>query len=265
MNSALTGKTILVTRPPEQASPLVSLLEQEGATVLLQPMIEIKPPTDWSLCDHLLSDLSTCDWLVFSSQNGVHYFFERFLQRYGNGFDCGNHLRDFGIRIAAMGPATAAAVGQYNAFVDCVPEKYCAEGMIASLSTEARQRKRFVLVRGDRGRPILSEELIRLGGNVSQIPVYRSLDVTSPDPNVRKLLLGGQIDAVTVTSSAIANATINLFGPLLASTRIVSISPLTSAALVVAGLTIAREATTATLEALVVAVRESLTDNTTGQ
>ncbi|MDO5554699.1 MAG: uroporphyrinogen-III synthase [Planctomycetia bacterium] len=257
MSKELAGKTILVTRSREQASPLVSLLEQEGATVLVQPVIEIKPPVDWSLCDHLLSDLSVCDWLVFSSQNGVHYFFERFLQKYGPTFDCGNHLRDFGIRIAAMGPATAAAVGQYNAFVDCVPEKYCAEGMIAALTAEARQRKRFVLVRGDRGRQILSEELIRLGGTVSQVSVYRSIDIMQPDENVYRLMQTGKIDAVTVTSSAIANSLLNLFGDMLAFTKIISISPLTSAVLTITGLPIDQEATTASIDSLVAAAKKA--------
>ena len=68
----LFGQTVLVTRPEHQAGELAERLEECGAHVLFQPAIVVREPRDWVGVDNALAQLNTCDWLVFSSVNGVH-------------------------------------------------------------------------------------------------------------------------------------------------------------------------------------------------
>ncbi len=76
----LAGKTVLATRPREQAAELRTLLEKRGANVLVQPAIEILPPNDFDDVDDALRTLRSggFDWTLFSSSNGVRHFLERF-------------------------------------------------------------------------------------------------------------------------------------------------------------------------------------------
>src|SRR5690606_509462 len=73
----LFGRTILVTRPARQSESLVEQLSDLGANVLVQPAIDIGPPTDWGPADAAIKQLDAFDWLVFSSTNGVHSFLNR--------------------------------------------------------------------------------------------------------------------------------------------------------------------------------------------
>jgi uroporphyrinogen III methyltransferase / synthase len=102
---------------------------------------------------------------------------------------------------------------------------------LAELLAKEARGKRFLLARASRGREVLAETLRAAGGEVEQIVVYHSTDVATPDPEIAAALAAGQIDWVTVTSSAIANSLAKLFGEQLRKSKIVSISPVTSATL----------------------------------
>ncbi|MBQ9129125.1 MAG: uroporphyrinogen-III synthase, partial [Thermoguttaceae bacterium] len=79
MTLELSGKTVLVTRPREQAAELRSLLEERGAAVLVQPSIAILPPENRADVDAALQcvERRDFDWILFSSANGVRFFLER--------------------------------------------------------------------------------------------------------------------------------------------------------------------------------------------
>ncbi len=224
----LFGQTVLVTRPSRQAAQLRSQLNALGATSLLQPAIEIEPLSDWSKVDKTIKNLASYDWLVFSSANGVRFFFDRLLAN-------GDDLRQLAACcLAAIGPATSAELAKYHLRADLQPEKYRAEELAEQLIPLATG-KRMLLLRASRGREVLAETLINAGAKVEQVVVYDSRDVTAAKTEILDALRAGQIDWVTVTSSAIARSLVGLFGDSLRQTKLAAISPLTAAVLDEAG------------------------------
>ncbi|HEX6961536.1 MAG TPA: uroporphyrinogen-III C-methyltransferase, partial [Lacipirellula sp.] len=148
----LFGRTILVTRPVHQSESLVERLTELGAEVLVQPAIEIGPPPDWTAVDATITDLTSFDWLVFSSANGVQYFLDRIEQQ-------GGDMRALtGAKIAAIGPGTADALAAYHLHADLQPEVYRAEALAEALLPVA-VGKRVLLLRANRGREVLAETL----------------------------------------------------------------------------------------------------------
>jgi uroporphyrinogen III methyltransferase/synthase len=243
----LFGVRVLVTRPREQANTLGARLSELGAQVELHPVIQISDPPDWAPVDRALRQLEDYDWLVFSSVNGVGYLLDRLLAGRGD-------LRRLGgVRLAAIGPATAAQLERYRLKVDLVPTAYRAEALAAALSDEAAGR-RFLLARASRGREVLAEQLTAAGGTVEQVVVYSSSDVAQADPDVAEALSTGRIDWVTVTSSAIAGSLVRLFGDALGRAKLASISPITSGALARLGYEPTVEAAEYTMDGLVEAI-----------
>jgi len=243
----LVGRRVLVTRPSGQADQLSERLASLGAEVLQQPAVEIADPPDWQPVDEALTRLDQFDWLVFSSANGVRYLLDRLLAT-------GGDLRRLGkVRLAAIGPGTAAALAAYCLRADLVPEDYRAEGLLESLRGQA-QGKRFLLARASRGRQVLAEGLSAAGGYVEQLVVYSSIDVETADPAIYTELAAGRIDWVTVTSSAIARSLVRLFGQQLHRARLASISPVTSAVLNELGFRPAAEARQYTMDGLLDAI-----------
>ncbi len=224
----LFGQTVLVTRPEEQAKSLVRKLQQLGATTKLQPAIEITPVADWSAVDTAIENLATCDWLVFSSANGVRFFLNRILQL---DYD----LRSLAhCRLAAIGPATAETLAEYHLRVDLQPETYRAEALAEQLAPQAAGQ-RCLLLRASRGREVLAETLSAASADVEQLVVYESRDVAQPRPEVAEALAAGHFDWLTVTSSAIARSLVNMFGDDLRNTKLAAISPLSAGVLEAAG------------------------------
>jgi uroporphyrinogen III methyltransferase/synthase len=243
----LSGKRVLVTRPRHQSGQLAELLEEQGAEVLIQPAIEITPPADWRAVDQMLGRLAEFDWLVFSSSNGVQFLLDRLL-------DTGRDLRALGaLSLAAIGPGTAEALATYRLRADLQPDEFRAEALAAALAGQAAG-KRFLLARASRGREVLAEQLRAAGGIVEQVVVYHSSDVAAPEPRTAELLAAGQIGWITVTSSAIAQSLVRLFGDQLRQARLASISPVTSATLRGLGIEPAAEAMAYTMQGVVKAI-----------
>ena len=244
----LFGKHVLITRPVERADTLWQQFTELGADCLVQPAIEIAPPKDWNSVDAALARLSEFDWLVFSSVNGVRYLLDRLI-------DTGGDVRRLGgVKLAAIGPGTTDELAAYHLRVDGQPpDVYRAEALADLLAVDARG-KRFLLARASRGREVLAERLTAAGAAIEQIVVYQSTDVTKPDAEVAAALAAGRIDWVTVTSSAIARSLAKLFGDDLRKSKIVSISPVTSATLRELGFEPAAEAKQYTMEGVVQAV-----------
>jgi len=244
----LFGKRILLTRPIDRTDALWQPLTELGAECLVQPAIEISPTDDWRPVDAALARLAEFDWLVFSSVNGVQFLLDRL-------FATGGDVRKLaGIKLAAIGPGTSEELAKYHLRVDGQPpEVYRAEALAELLAEDARGKK-FLLARASRGREVVAETLRAAGAAVEQIVVYRSTDVAQPDPEIAAALKAGRIDWTTVTSSAIAHSLAKLFGEDLRKTKIVSISPVTSATLRELGFEPAAEATQYTMEGVVATI-----------
>lgn len=254
MTLELSGKTVLVTRPREQAVELRSLLEERGAAVLVQPSIAILPPETWADVDDALQSVERRDFerVLFSSANGVRFFLERVAANRRARF-----FADAQVSVAAVGPGTAAALNAFGVAVDVIPTKeFNAEGLVAALRDAEKSLvgKRLLSVRANRGRDVLSKEAAKLGAVVREVVAYRSVDVETPDAAILDALRSDRIDFGTVASSATAKALARLFGDAITQTRWVALSPLTADALRSVGVEPAAVAEEATLPKLVDAV-----------
>jgi uroporphyrinogen III methyltransferase / synthase len=243
----LFGRRIWVTRPAGQAEDLQRKLVRCGAHVLCQPAIEIQPPPSWSDVDAAIDRLHQFDWIVFSSANGVDYFLRRLRAR---GFD----WRALGsCRLAVIGPGTAEQLAGYGLQSDLQPARYVAEALAEALLPHSRD-KQLLLIRASRGREVLAEQLTGVAAEVCQVVAYASRDVTRLDTAIETLLQAGDIDWVTVTSSAIAVSLVRLCGDLLKNSKLVSISPVTSRTLRDQGLEPTAEAAEPTMDSLIAAI-----------
>lgn len=208
----LQGRRILVTRTHEQAGIFIEQLRALGAIPVEFPTIRIVPPEDWEQLDTALrrlrgNGIDHYDWLVFTSANGVRICFDRLR-------DLGYDAQAIGnVRVAAIGPATAAALATYGIHADLVPDEYIAEGVANALIDDARRRgepfagRKVLLARAAEARNVLVVELQQAGAIVDVVVAYRTIGVSHDDirgREVLRMLEAERLDMLTFTSSSTA-------------------------------------------------------------
>lgn len=204
----LQGRRVLVTRTRDQAGVLSESLRAAGAIPVELPVIRIVPPEDWHPLDralHALIEGAAYDWLIFTSANGVKMVLERLRTlNYEPGV-----LR--AVRIATIGPATAAALETYGLSAALVPDEYIAESVALALRREAAQKgetlagQHILLARAAEARQVLVTELEQAGARVEVVVAYQTLPVAQDDARGREviaLLRQQQLDSITFTSSS---------------------------------------------------------------
>lgn len=251
----LFGRRVLVTRPAHQAAGMVRKLEHLGAVVSRLSPVGIREPADFGPLDRALGQLreGEWDWLVFTSANGVHAALNRLDA-------LGRDLRDLGrVRLAAIGPKTAAALREYRLRADVVPaEAFSSEGLAAALAPHVNGQ-RVLLARANRGRELLREELAKVA-TVEQVTVYDQVDRVPADDPVFDALRRGEIRYVTLTSSNIARGVLGAFDETIRGRverreiRLVAISPETGKAVRELGYPVEAEADVFTEDGLIDAV-----------
>ncbi len=185
----LFGRRIVVTRPRRQAKKFAERLAELGADVIAYPTVEIAPPREVSPIREAFDRLAEYDWLVLTSVNGVERFFAGLR-------DYGHDVRELaGVRVAAIGPATEAAISARGLRVACRPREYRAEALLESLGDVAGQR--VLLARAEVAREVLPEQLGVRGAKVDVVSLYRSIVPPAAVP------LGEErIEMLTFTSSS---------------------------------------------------------------
>lgn len=224
----LAGKRILITRTREQASTFAAVLEAAGAEVVEFPTITIVPPDTWGPLDAAIGRLREYQWVIFTSSNGVRFFWERLRH-------AGRDVRDLhGITVCAIGPATAAALSGLGVRADLVPAEFKAEALVEAIGafTGGIRGARVLLARAAEAREVLPEELTRLGAQVDVVPAYRTIRSGPEAEPVRAMLRDGNIHAVTFTSSSTVTHFLELVGEeardLLRRVVVASIGPITA-------------------------------------
>ncbi len=201
----LFGKRVLVTRALEQAGEFTSLLEKNGAEPITFPTIKTTPPPSWAPLDRAIRRLSGYDWAIFTSVNGVKFFFERVTK-------LGLDLRELkGVKICAIGPRTAEAVRRLGIRVDLTPGEFRAESIIDALGKRNIKGKRFLLARALKAREVLPIEIKRLGGRIDVVPAYKTVRPKKEADELKKLLKEGGVDIVTFTSSSTVTNFLSMF------------------------------------------------------
>lgn len=247
----LSGQTVLVTRPIDQAASLAIPLQDLGANVIIQPMIKISEPRDWSEVDQAIDNIERWDAIVFCSQNGVKHFSARLHEK---NLDCRSLA---GRKIAAVGSKTKEALLNQGIVADFVPEKFNSECLGESLSRFAINAQ-ILIVRASRGNNRIAELLEHAGAAVTQVTAYEHQDVRPNSDELTNKMLRGEIDWVTAMSSETVRNLIRCFGKSLEKTRLATISPTTSSVARTAGLNVHAEANPYTSQALVQAILEAV-------
>jgi uroporphyrinogen III methyltransferase/synthase len=229
----LFGKRILVTRPREAAAELADLLEALGAQAIEAPMIRILPPEDWGPLDAACAMISRFDWIVFTSGNAVDAFMQRLLM-------AARDLRALGgVRLCAVGPATADRLARHGLNVDLVPHEYRAETLAQALAESGDVRGvKIFLPRADIGREVVAQELRKHGAEVTEAVAYRTVVAEAEregEPDIYRMLLERRIDVVTFTSASAVRSFVKVMGAepaadLLQATVVASIGPVTAEA-----------------------------------
>ena len=222
----LFGKGVVITRPERQADDLARLLEKEGAQVISFPTIKIIPPRDWSSLDAALNKLDAYNWIIFTSANGVHYFFERLGE-------LKKDVRDLkGIKVCCIGPATAAQVAKKGIQVDLVPEDYISEGILQSFAAQNLQGQKILIPRAARARDVLPEGLGKMGAAVDVVVAYETVNSGKKKEELLELFQDNRIDVLTFTSSSTVTNFLEIMGrdfTLPSRVRVACIGPVTEA------------------------------------
>jgi uroporphyrinogen III methyltransferase/synthase len=201
----LAGKRILITRAREQSGDFAAPLEKLGAEVIAFPTIEIVPPRHWRDVDRAMDRLTSYDWIIFTSANGVTFFWQRAKER-------GRNLRlPSSLKVCAIGPATADRLKKKGVSVHSIPKEFIAESILEGFEKMGIKGKRILLARAEKARDVLPEGLKNLGAEVDVVAVYRTIRPKGGSKRLRRLLAGGEIDAIAFTSSS----TVNHFAELL--------------------------------------------------
>jgi uroporphyrinogen-III synthase len=191
-DAVLAGRRIVVTRPREYGSGLTSELERLGATPLVMPLIQIEPmrDADAKVLDAVLSDVAAYDWIVFTSANGVAAVQEHLSGRLA------------GVKIAVVGPATAAAVRALGLEPAFVPANFAAAEIVDGLGD--LEGRRVLLPQADIADPWLADQIRAAGASVDAVVAYRTVEV---DPSaVEAAELESGVDAVVLASGSSARS-----------------------------------------------------------
>ena len=247
----LHGRRVLVTRARAQASGLSARLRALGADVIEAPTIRIEP-LDTAPLGHALQALASYQWALFTSSNAVERMWHELR---GLGLDA---RALSGVRLVAVGPATADALLAIGLSPDLVPRRFVAEGLVDALrESDAVRGSRMLYLRAEGARELLCAELRALGAVVDDVPVYRTVPDPEGEITARDALAEG-VDLVTFTSASTVQNLVRAVGVDAARrTRVASIGPVTSDAARALGLQVTVEARTATLDALADAVLEA--------
>jgi uroporphyrinogen III methyltransferase/synthase len=203
--TSLAGKKILITRARDQSSEFATRLRNLGAEVIEYPTIEILPPRSWKGLDRAIDGLKSYDWIIFTSANGVNFFWQRLT-------DKGKTSRLLSsLKICAIGPATAKQLKKKGIVVDYVPKEFVAESILKGFKKMMIQGNRILLARAKVARDILPKGLRKKGAEVDVVEAYRTVKPRGGTNRLKQLLTDDKIDAITFTSSS----TLNHFAKLL--------------------------------------------------
>jgi uroporphyrinogen-III synthase len=190
--SELQGKRVVVTRPRAQANGFAEALERAGAEAIFFPVIEITPVEDMTALDHALLKLYCYDWLILTSVNGVRVVWDRM-----HNLDIQGGLPEK-LRVATIGPKTAAELKKFGVKADFIPDEYVAEAILLGLGD--LRGCWTLLPRADIARPALPDAINAAGGVAHEIGIYHTLPAEADRTGLQALREG--VDFVTFTSSS---------------------------------------------------------------
>jgi uroporphyrinogen-III synthase len=260
MSSAqpLSGRRIAVTRAREQSSELARKLGALGADVLELPLISVAKEIDKHTLHDVLSELGGYDWIVFTSANGVRFFFEEFYRIYDD-------VRSLGLlRFASIGDTTSQAIVQQHIKVELQPKEATAEALADELiATGSLDSAKILLITGNLNRDTLTKKLEDARAIVDRLQVYKTEKTELKNEPAAEDFRARGADAILFASSSAVQSFVDQAAALKLAKEAKrplagSIGPQTSETMKKVGMPIDFEAATPSLDALVEALVKKL-------
>jgi uroporphyrinogen III methyltransferase/synthase len=258
----LFGRRVLVTRARDQASELSERIDELGGEAYEFPTITLHQPSSEEALlalDKALGKLPIYDWVIFTSVNGVAFFFKRLSELQMD-------IRQMAkARIAAVGPSTAEALLERGLIAETVPSSfYQAEGLLEALEKDLIAGQHVLLPRGDLSRDYLVVELEKRGLHVTDVHVYENKITADDAEELLQLLSKKEVHIVTFTSSSTVNHLCELLertsgrlaADLLSGVTVACIGPKTAETAQSKGLVVHKLAAEATIPSLIEAILE---------
>jgi uroporphyrinogen III methyltransferase / synthase len=267
----LAGLTVLVPRARDQVADFSALLRARGAEPLEVPTIEIRAVASTAELDQAVEDLAAgrFDWLVLTSVNGVAAVRAR-VEALGYG-----PTAVATARVAAVGPATEAALRDWGIVPDLVPEAATTAALgraFPARTSEAPAREHslarsassgpgaVLLARADLANPELAVVLRDKGWEATEVVAYHTVPVGTLDPAARRRLDHGEVDWVAFTASSTVEGFLRGYGgPPPPDVRVAAIGPVTADTARSAGIRVATTAAEHTIPGLVAAIEHAVT------
>lgn len=253
----LFGKRVLITRSSGQAGGLAELIQERGGEAVEMPMLRMADPEGEAAeaLDRAIEQIGTYEWLLFTSVNGVEFFFRRLRDRR---VDIRKLHR---ARIGAVGPKTAEALEARGIMSETLPNQYIGEALFEHLKGEILPGMRVLLPRADIASPLLPEKLAQAGADVTEVDAYRTVLATDDAEHLASMLEEGDIHVMTFTSSSTVDHLLELLSrcrpdplKLLEGVQIACIGPVTAKTAEDRGLAVSCVAQESTVESLVEAI-----------
>jgi uroporphyrinogen-III synthase len=256
--SSLSGRRIAVTRAREQSSELATKLHALGAEVIELPLIQVSKEIDKQTLAEVLAELGSYDWIVFTSANGVRFFFEEFHRIFDD-------IRALGLlRFAAVGETTAKAIVEHHIRVELQPKIATADALADELvATGSLDSAKVLVITGNLNRDEMIKKLEDARAIVDRLQVYKTektdlkTDAAAADFRARGA------DAILFASSSAVQSFVDQAAALKLAKDAKrplagSIGPQTSETMKKVGMPIDFEAKTPSLDALVEALVKKL-------
>lgn len=235
----LFGRRVVVTRTRTQASALSAQLRELGAETIEIPTIAIAEPADGGAgLRASLERLDEFEWVIVTSPNGARRFVDAL----------GDARRLAGVKLAAIGPATADVLASSSLLADLVPDRYVAEALVEAMGAPTGDRRRVLIARAAVARDVLPDGLAAAGWDVEVVEAYRTI---RPEPTGRHREALADADTITFTSSSTVTNFVDMFGAEAVPPTVACIGPITAATARDLGLTVAVEAPVHTVDGLV--------------
>lgn len=187
----MSKPVVAITRPKDRAKKASEIVEKLGGTPVLAPTLDLQPVNSESL-KNLVARKDDLDWIIFTSPTTIvslNKFYPDFIKT----LDC---------KLAVIGNKTGKLAEKNGLTVDLMPEDFTAEGLIEEFKKREITGKTIGIPRTASARPILPEELEKLGNEVILAEAYKSL-FPMDEKSVKELISkieNKEIDAITFTS-----------------------------------------------------------------
>ncbi|PLS16883.1 uroporphyrinogen-III synthase [Bacillus sp. M6-12] len=189
----LLGKRILITRAREQSSGLIERIIKLGGVPLAIPLLDFAFPDQFDDVTQRLTQLPHFDWLIFTSKNGVDFFFKALKQTGYTG-----SLP----KTAVIGDKTCEAIQGYGIKPDFMPREFVAEAFIREFLPVIKEKAKVLALKGNLSRDIISASLTNAGVYCEDLTIYRTIMPEDSKAKLASVLKNDEADVVTFTSSS---------------------------------------------------------------